>query len=54
MGPDEIHPRILKKLTEEILSPLKILFETSFQERKLTDDWREPGNYRSISLTSIV
>ncbi|KFP84178.1 hypothetical protein N311_01903, partial [Apaloderma vittatum] len=67
MGPDEIHPRVLKELGAEIARPLAIIFEKSWQSGKVPMDWKNgnisptfkngskenPGNYRLVSLTSM-
>ena len=66
-GPDELHPRVIKELAEELSEPLSIIFEKSWRTGEVPDDWRranvvpifkkgkkeEPGNYRPVSLTSI-
>ena len=67
-GPDEIHPRILKELAHELSLPLKILFDKTVSSGHLPHKWKEaevrpiykkgsktdPGNYRPVSLTSVV
>ncbi|KFP82300.1 RNA-directed DNA polymerase from mobile element jockey, partial [Acanthisitta chloris] len=67
MGPDEIHPWVLRELTDEVAKPLSIIFQKSWQSGEVPDDWRkgnitsifkkekaeEAGNYRSVSLTSV-
>lgn len=67
-GPDELHPRIIKEAMEELIQPLKILYEYSFNHNKFPQDWRIanitaifkkgdkccPGNYRPVSLASII
>ena len=67
-GPDELHPRILKELSNELSLPLSLIFSKSFSEGELPQDWKDAtitplhkkgekefaSNYRSISLTSIV
>ena len=67
-GPDNFHPRVLKELADHISGPLARLFEISLREAVLPIDWKEanitalhkkgsrkdPGNYRPISLTSVV
>ena len=42
MGPDELHPRVLKELAVELGQPLAILFTKSLREGKLPSDWKEP------------
>ncbi|PKU32528.1 rna-directed dna polymerase from mobile element jockey- hypothetical protein [Limosa lapponica baueri] len=67
MGPDGMHPRVLRELAEVITGPLSIIFERSWRTGKVPKDWRkanvtpafkrgkkeDPGNYRPVSLTSI-
>ena len=67
-GPDRIHPRVLKELASPLSTPLSILFQRSLECGELPDAWREgtitpifkkgakdkPGNYRPVSLTSVV
>ena len=67
-GPDNMHPRLLKELAEVIALPLKLLFDKTLKEGKIPAAWKkaevkpifkkgsknDPGNYRPVSLTSIV
>ena len=67
-GPDEIHPRVLKELAEQLAYPLKTLFNKTMKEGKIPVKWKRaevrpifkkgskqnPGNYRPVSLTSVV
>ncbi|CAM4508367.1 unnamed protein product [Lepidochelys kempii] len=67
MGPDELHPRVLKELAAVIAEPLAIIFENSWRMGEVPDDWKkanvvpifkkgkkeDPGNYRPVSLTSV-
>jgi hypothetical protein len=39
-GVDGIHPRVLYELRNTIALPLKLLFECSFKNKKLPEDWR--------------
>ncbi|KFW63937.1 hypothetical protein AS28_13608, partial [Pygoscelis adeliae] len=67
MGPDGIHPRVLRELAEELTKPLSIIYQQSWLTGEVPDDWRlanvtpiykkgrkeDPGNYRPVSLTSV-
>ena len=68
-GHDNLHPRILKELSETLAKPLCLIFNSSLRTSILPDDWKKAhisavykrkgvkssaNNYRPISLTSIV
>ncbi|KAK4814671.1 hypothetical protein QYF61_024978 [Mycteria americana] len=67
MGPDEIHPRVLKELAGELTKPLSIIYQQSWLTGEVPADWRlanvtpifkkgwkeDPGNYRPVILTSV-
>jgi len=67
MGPDGMHPRVLRDLADVIVEPLFIIFERSWRTGEVPEDWRkasvtpvfkkhkkeDPGNYRLVGLTSI-
>jgi len=66
-GPDQIHPRVIYELRNEIAFPLKLIFEQTIKEKKWPVDWTlanisaidkkgsklDASNYRPISLTCI-
>jgi hypothetical protein len=67
-GVDDIHPRVLKELSLEIVEILTKLFNLSLKTSNLPEDWKlsivtalfkkgsrsEVSNYRPVSLTCIV
>ncbi|KFO82280.1 hypothetical protein N303_06020, partial [Cuculus canorus] len=67
MGPDGIHPKVLKELADVLSKPLSIIFQQSWLTWEVPLDWRladvvpiykkgcreDPGNYRPVSLTSV-
>ena len=68
VGPDEIHPRILNELADELSEPIALLLNKSLEVGQIPQDWKKAyvspiykkgarnraENYRPISLTSIV
>ncbi|PKU29605.1 rna-directed dna polymerase from mobile element jockey- hypothetical protein [Limosa lapponica baueri] len=67
MGPDGMHPQVLRELADVVAEPLSIIYERSWRTGEVPEDWRkanitpvykkgkkeDPGNYRPISLTSV-
>ena len=67
-GPDKISARLLRECQDELVLPLKLLFNKSLREKTVPSHWKcanvapifkkgnkcEAGNYRPISLTSVV
>ncbi|GAB0184184.1 hypothetical protein GRJ2_000884000 [Grus japonensis] len=61
MGPDGMHPRVLRELADVIARPLPIILERSWRTGEVPEDWRkanvtpvskkgkkeDPGNYRA-------
>ena len=67
-GPDGISSSILKNLKEQLVEPLRILFQQSIDQECVPEDWKQAkvvplfkkgakgvaANYRPVSLTSTV
>ena len=68
MGPNNIHPFLIKSMAEVFVKPLTLIFQKSVSSGTLPNAWKEaritpifkkgsktePSNYRPVSLTSIV
>ena len=68
VGPDGVHPRLLKELSNHLCEPLARLFNNSLAVGELSKEWKQgrisaifkkgnrknAGNYRPVSLTSII
>ena len=67
-GPDSVHPKVLRELSNELSRPLRLLFNKTMSVGQLPKSWKvaevrpifkkgkktDPGNYRPVSLTSII
>ncbi|GAB0188591.1 mitochondrial enolase superfamily member 1 [Grus japonensis] len=67
MGPDGIHPRVLKELGDVVAEPLSIIYQRSWESGEVPADWKlanvspihrkgvreDPRNYRRVSQTSV-
>ncbi|KFO85530.1 hypothetical protein N320_05067, partial [Buceros rhinoceros silvestris] len=68
MGPDGIHPRVLRELVKVLTKSLPMFYQQSWLMGEILIDWRlanvmpifknswkeDPGNYRPVSLTSVL
>ncbi|KFV82251.1 hypothetical protein N308_03102, partial [Struthio camelus australis] len=67
VGPDGMHPRVLRELADVVARPLSIISERSWRSGEEPEAWKrasvtpvfqkgkeeEPGNCRPVSLPSI-
>ncbi|KAK4831141.1 LOW QUALITY PROTEIN: hypothetical protein QYF61_015444 [Mycteria americana] len=67
MGPDGIHPRVLKEQADVMEGLLSIIYQRSWETGEIPADWKpanvipickkgvreDPGNHRPVSLTSF-
>jgi len=67
-GPDGLHPVLLNCCAQELCHPLSLIYQKSYDTGILPEDWKtasvcpvykkgsrsDPGNYRPVSLTSIL
>ncbi|TRZ14352.1 hypothetical protein HGM15179_012749 [Zosterops borbonicus] len=67
LDPDEIHPRVMRELGDELAKLFSIIYQQSWLTGEVPDDWKlasvtpihrkggkeDPDNYRPVSLTSV-
>ena len=67
MGPDGLHPKMLRELVDVVAKPLSVILQQTWLAGNVLADWRlanampifkkgrkdDPGSYRPISLTSV-
>ncbi|TRZ09516.1 hypothetical protein HGM15179_017584 [Zosterops borbonicus] len=67
LGPDGIHPRVMRELADELVKPLSIIYQQSWLTAEVPGDWKlakvtpihkksgkeDPSNYRPVSLIPV-
>ena len=67
LGPDGVHPQVLRELLEVVAEPLSVIYQRSWRTGEVPEDWRtasvspvfkkgkkeDLGNYRPVSLTYV-
>ncbi|KFQ73727.1 RNA-directed DNA polymerase from mobile element jockey, partial [Phaethon lepturus] len=67
MGPDKMHPRVLRERDDVVAKLVSMIFEKSWQAGEFPGDWKkgniapifkkgseeDPGNDQPVSLTSV-
>ena len=68
LGPDGLHPKVLRELHKEVSPPIAEIMRKSLREERLPQEWKSANvspifkkgskskctNYRPVSLTSII
>lgn len=68
MGPDGVHPKVIKEARDVLCKPITMLFNKSLSSGVVPNTWKtgnitalfkkgeksDPGNYRPVSLTSVL
>ena len=52
VGPDNIHPRVLKEPKGAISLPLSLIFKTSYETGSIPQDWKS-ANVTALQYTKV-
>ena len=55
-GPDMLHPRILHEVRHQLVTPLRLLFETSYKTGTIPQDWKNAHTvpiYKKVSKVEV-
>jgi len=54
MGPDELHPKLLKETSDILSDPLAKTFNKTFEGDNIPDKWRKPTSPPYSRIKKIV
>ena len=53
-GPDEIGPKLLQELENEVVKPLLTIFRASMERGEVPEDWKRASSRKARNLTREI